>query len=57
MFKTKVNILINDFHIKKIALINLIDSNKVTFAEKLRNNTFTEKEKDDILEKYGSLLK
>lgn len=56
MFKTKVERLINEFHIKKIALINLIESNKVSFDNKLRDNSFEEEDKRKILGKYGSLL-
>ena len=56
MFKQKVKRLINEFHIKKVALINLIGSNKVTFEKKLSDNSFTEDEKSKILNKYGSLL-
>jgi len=56
MFKHKVNKLINDYHVKKIALINLIESNKVTFDRKLKDNTFDEKEKSIIINKYGKLL-
>ena len=56
MFKNKVNRLINEFHVKKIALIDLIDSNKVTFGNKLKDNTFTPEEQRVILKKYGKLL-
>lgn len=57
MFKNKVHILINDYHIKKIALINLIDSNKVTFDKKMKDNTFSGLEQSLILSKYGALLR
>lgn len=56
MFNKKVDRLINEFHIKQIALINLISSNKITFAKKRNDNTFTEEEKTIILNKYGKLL-
>lgn len=57
MFKNKVFILLNDFHIKKIALSELIELNRVSFDKKLKDNSFTEEEKCTILSKYGSLLK
>lgn len=46
----------NDFGIKQEALIETINSNRVTFAKKLKDNSFTEKEKQLILDKYGKLL-
>lgn len=56
MFRDKVNILINEFHIKQIAIINLINSNKITFKKKLNDNSFSESDKKAILNKYGALL-
>lgn len=56
MFKNKVLKLINDYHIKRNALIDLIGSNRVTFAKKLENNSFEPDEQKAILNKYGSLL-
>ena len=56
MFKNKVNTLIKDFHVKKIALVNLIDSNKVSFDKKLKDNSFEPEEEKIIMDKYGALL-
>ena len=56
MFNQKVKRLINEFHVKQIALIELIGSNKVSFKNKMNTNTFTDNEKSAILNKYGSLL-
>lgn len=56
MFKDKVLRLINEFHIKRNALIKLIGSNRVTFGKKLNDNSFDLEEQKKILEKYGSLL-
>ena len=56
MFNQKVKRLIDEFHIKQIALIDLIGSNKVSFKSKMSNNTFTDSERYAILNKYGSLL-
>jgi hypothetical protein len=46
----------NEFGVKQEALIETINSTRVTFGKKLRDNTFTDDEKRLILEKYGKLL-
>lgn len=56
MFKEKVKILINEYHIKRNALIDLIGSNRVSFGKKLNDNSFTKEEQNKILKKYGSLF-
>lgn len=56
MFREKINRLLNDFGIKQEALIEVIKSNRVTFAKKMKDNSFSEEEKALILNKYGSLL-
>jgi len=56
MFNRKIEILIKEYHIKQIALIELIGSNKVSFAKKRKDNSFTEREKSIINNKYGALL-
>jgi hypothetical protein len=56
MFKFKIERLLNEFHIKQEALIEVIKSNRVTFAKKMKDNSFSEEEKVLILNKYGSLL-
>lgn len=56
MFRDKVLKLLNEFHIKQQALIDLIDSNRVTFPKKIKDNSFEPEEEKKILEKYGSLL-
>lgn len=56
MFKLKIKRLLDDFGVKQEAIIELINSNRVTFGKKLESNTFTEKERELILNKYGSLL-
>lgn len=57
MFKHEVLKLINEYHVKKIALINLIGSTKVTFDKKLKDNTFNSYEQSIIRSKYGALLR
>lgn len=56
MFKQKVDRLLNEFGIKQEVIIELINSNRVTFGKKLKDNSFTEEEKAKILNKYGALL-
>lgn len=56
MFKEKVNRLLNEFGVKQEAIIEIIGSNRVTFAKKLKDNSFSDKEKKAILNKYGALL-
>ena len=56
MFKLKIKRLLEDFGVKQEAIIELIESNRVTFGKKLESNTFTDREKELILNKYGALL-
>lgn len=56
MFKLKVKRLINDFGVKQNAIIDLINSDRVSFGRKLKDNTFTENEKKIIEKKYGGLF-
>jgi hypothetical protein len=56
MFREKVNKLLNDFGIKQEALIEVIKSNRVTFAKKMKDNSFSDEDKILILKKYGALL-
>jgi len=56
MFREKVKRLISDYGIKQEYIINLINSNRVTFPKKLENNDFSEEEKNKINEKYGTLM-
>jgi hypothetical protein len=56
MFKIKLNRLINEFGIKKNKLIELIESDRVDFGKKLKDNSFTDEEQKKILDIYGSLL-
>lgn len=57
MFKNKVNRLITEFHIKKVGLVELIGTNRVSFDKKMKDNSFTILEQNAILSKYGVLLK
>lgn len=56
MFKQKIERLLNEFGIKQEVIIELINSNRVTFGKKLKDNSFSDDEKTKILNKYGALL-
>lgn len=56
MFRLKIERLMNEFGVKQEALIETINSTRVTFGKKLKDNTFTDEEKHLILNKYGKLL-
>lgn len=56
MFKLQVSKLIDDYHIKKIALVNLIGTSKVSFDKKLKDNSFSTEEQKKIKDKYGALM-
>jgi hypothetical protein len=56
MFRLKIERLLKEFGIKQEAIIELIGSNRVTFAKKMANNSFSESERAAILNKYGALL-
>lgn len=56
MFREKVKKLINEYGIKQEFIIDLIESNRVTFPKKLESNGFTDEEKAKIREKYGALM-
>ena len=56
MFRLKIERLMNEFGVKQEALIETINSTRVTFGKKLKDNTFSDEEKRLILDKYGKLL-
>jgi hypothetical protein len=56
MFRDKVKVLMDDFGVKQQVLIELISSNRVSFPNKIKNNSFDSEEQKAILDKYGSLL-
>lgn len=45
-----------EYGIKQQALIDLINSNRVSFPRKVKDNSFEPEEEKAILNKYGSLL-
>ena len=56
MFKQKIEKLIKEFGVKQEYIIQLINSNRVTFKKKMNTNDFFFFFKNLILQKYGKLL-
>lgn len=56
MFRLKLERLMNEFGVKQESLIDTINSTRVTFGKKMKDNTFSDEEKRLILDKYGKLL-
>jgi hypothetical protein len=56
MFRLKLERLMNEFGVKQEALIETINSTRVTFGKKLKDNSFSNEEIRLILDKYGKLL-
>ena len=56
MFNSKVKRLIEEFGVKQEYLIQLIGSNRIKFPKQMKDNSFTDEEKNKILSKYGSLI-
>lgn len=57
MLRQKIEILMNTYGVKQEAIISCLNSNRVTFGNKMKDNSFTEAEKYSLLSKYGALLK
>jgi len=55
MFKYKILKLI-ELGIKRKALIDLIKSDRATFAQKLKDNSFSDEERKKITDVFGSLM-
>jgi hypothetical protein len=56
MFKKKLLRLIEEYGVKREVIIETMESNRVTFAKKLKDNSFSDDEKDSIYRKYGGLM-
>lgn len=46
----------NEFGVKQEALIETIGSNRVTFAKKMADNSFSASDVEKVMLKYGKLL-
>lgn len=56
MFKLKLERLMKEFGVKQEALIETINTTRVTFGKKMKDNSFSDVEMRLILDKYGKLL-
>ena len=57
MLKQKIEILLNTYGVKQEAIISCLCTNRVTFGNKMKDNSFTESEKIALMSKYGALLR
>lgn len=57
MLKQKIEILINTYGVKQEAIISCLRTNRVTFGNKMKDNSFNESEKIALMSKYGALLR
>ena len=57
MLREDINKLINDYGVKKEAIINCLNSNRPTFSKKMKDNSFNSDDRFLIYNKYGALLK
>ncbi len=57
MLRTVINKLIEDYGVKKEAIINCLKSNRPTFSKKMRDNSFNDADRFLLYNKYGALLK
>jgi hypothetical protein len=56
MLRNDINKLINDYGVKKEAIINTIGSNRVTFAKMMKDNSFNPHHRARLYLKYRGIL-
>ena len=56
MLRDNINILTKDFGIKKRMIIETLDTNRVTFGKKMKDNSFTSDDCHRINDKFGKFL-
>ena len=56
MLRDKINRLTKDFGIKKRIIIEALDTNRVTFGKKMKDNSFTLDDCHRINDKFGKFL-
>ena len=56
MLRDKINRLTKDFGIKKRIIIEALDTNRVTFGKKMKDNSFTPDDCHKINDKFGKFL-
>lgn len=57
MLREKINKVIEEYGIKRQAIIQTIGSNRPSFQKKMKDNSFTEQEKNLFMAKYGAFVK
>lgn len=57
MLRKDINKLINDYGVKREAIINCLNSNRPTFSKKMKDNSFNDADRFLLYNKYGALLK
>jgi hypothetical protein len=57
MLRQKIEILKNTYGVKQEAIISCLNSNRVTFGVKMKDNSFTDSDKNALMLKYGALIK
>ena len=56
MLRDKINRLTKDFGIKKRIIIEALETNRVTFGKKMKDNSFTPDDCHRINDKFGKFL-
>lgn len=56
MLRNDINRLINDYGVKKEAIISTIGSNRVTFAKMMKDNSFDPAHRNRLHSKYKGIL-
>lgn len=56
MLKKEIERLTKDYGVKREAIISQLNSNRVTFGKKLKDNSFDQFDRKAIYDKWGALL-
>lgn len=56
MYRDKITKLLSEYGVKKSRLIGILKSNRVSFAKKMEDNSFSDIEKEKINQVYGPLI-
>lgn len=56
MLKDKVKILMSNYGVKQEAIIEQLNTNRVTFTKKKKDNSFDESDRVLLYQKWGKLL-
>lgn len=56
MVRIRIQRLINDYGVKKEKIIEILETNRVTFAKKMKDNSFSEDDKYKLKLVYKDLF-